>query len=156
MIPTFGDFISQFKKIEPLSNFQIIEKCKELKLKNFKGVFMRDEIKNEKVTNNECMVINIDHSRNEGTHWTCLFINNGTSYYFDSYGFEPPLEVQEYCKEPRYYSSDRIQQFNEVICGHYSIYVLYRLSNGDDFYEVLDELYRNSNKINQIKNNQIY
>ena len=147
MIPTFGDFISQFKKIEPLSNFQIIDKCKELKIKNFKGVFMRDEIRNEIATDNECMVINTDHSDNEGTHWTCLFIKNGTSYYFDSYGFEPTLEVKEYCKEPRYYSSDRIQKFNEVICGHYCIYVLYKLSNGINFDEILDELYRYSNNL---------
>jgi hypothetical protein len=40
----FSDFIKQFEMIEPLSNFQIIEKCKELKIKNFKGVFMREEL----------------------------------------------------------------------------------------------------------------
>ena len=36
---------------------------------------MRDEIKNRPRTNNECMVINTDHSSNEGTHWTCLYID---------------------------------------------------------------------------------
>ena len=29
---------------------------------------------------------------------------------------------------------------NEVICGHYCIYVLYRLSNGIELYDVCDEL----------------
>ena len=62
---------------------------------------MRDELKNNKSTHDECMVINIDHSSNEGTHWTCLFIKNGVSFYFDSYGFEPTLEVKEYWKEPQ-------------------------------------------------------
>lgn len=134
-----------FKKIEPLSNFQIIEKCKKLKIKNFKGVFMRDEIRNMSATQNECMVLNIDDSSNEGTHWTCLCIKNGVSFYFDSYGFEPPLEVLEYCPTPRNYSSYSIQKMNEVICGQYSIYVLYRLSStSDDFYDVCDELYRYS------------
>jgi len=38
----FDDFMKEFKRIEPLSNFQIIEKCKQLNIKNFKGVFMRD------------------------------------------------------------------------------------------------------------------
>jgi len=140
-----------------LSNFQIIEKCKELKIKTFKGVFMRDELKNKKVQTDECMIINIDHSSNEGTHWTCLFIQNGVSFYFDSYGFEPTLEVVEYCKVPerstsstRYYSSYPIQKMNEVICGHYCIYVLYRLSKGDNFYDICDQLYRYSrpNEIN--------
>jgi hypothetical protein len=108
---------------------------------------MRDELKNKKAHSDECMVINIDHSNNEGTHWTCLFIKNGVSFYFDSYGFEPTLEVLEYCNEPRYYSSYPIQKMNEVICGHYCIYVLYRLSNGVNFYDICDELYRYSGEI---------
>src|SRR5277367_1624235 len=133
---TFKDFIKKFRKIEPLSNFQIIEKCQELKIRKFKGVFMRDELKNRKASCNECMVINIDHSSNEGTHWTCLLIKNGVSYYFDSYGFEPMLEVKEHFKGSRFYSSFPIQKMNEVICGHYCIYVLYKLSLGDDFYDM--------------------
>jgi len=111
---------------------------------------MRDELKNGGgMTDNECMVINIDHSSNEGTHWTCLFIKNGVSFYFDSYGFEPTLEVKEYCKggaAARYFSSFTIQKPNEVICGHYCIYVLYALNKGVNFYEVCDELYRYSNE----------
>jgi hypothetical protein len=134
--------MKQFKPIEPLSNFQIIEKCKKMKIKNFKGVFMRDELP-MKQDNTECMVINIDHSRNDGTHWTCLFIKNGAGYYFDPYGFPPTLEVTDYCKDynNNYYSSFPIQKMNEVICGHYCIYVLYRLSNGHDFYDICYELY---------------
>ena len=133
-----------FKRIEPLSNFQIIAKCQELKLDKFKGVFMRDELSRIAPQSDECMVINIDHSSNEGTHWTCLFIRGGVAYYFDPYGFEPTLEVRDYCKGPRHYSSFQIQKMNEVICGHYCIYILYRLSNGDEFYDVCDELYRRS------------
>ena len=42
---SFQEFMKSFSKIEPLSNFEIIKKCKELKIKNFKGVFMRDELR---------------------------------------------------------------------------------------------------------------
>ena len=69
------------------------------------------------------------------------------SFYFDPYGFKPTVEVEKYCtsgsassKNSRYYSSFQIQKMNEVICGHYCIYVLYRLSNGVKFYDVCDEL----------------
>jgi hypothetical protein len=105
---------------------------------------MRDELNvNRKSTEDECLVLNIDNSKNQGTHWTCLFIKNNKLYYFDSFGFEPPLEVKDYYKgEERYYNSFKIQQNDEVICGHYCIYVLYRLSNGYDFYDILDELVR--------------
>ena len=106
--------------------------------------FLRDELTKIKKTNNECLVLNIDHSENDGTHWTALFIKNGISWYFDSYGFDPPEEIKEYCKEKLYSNTFKIQKFDEIICGHYCIFMLYRLSNGYDFYEALDELYRNN------------
>jgi Adenovirus endoprotease len=102
---------------------------------------MRDELQRTTSQDNECSVINTDHSRNDGTHWTCLFIKNGTSYYFDPFGFSPTLEVINYCKEPRYYNTFPIQKFSEVICGHYCIFMLHRLNNGDDFYDICLELY---------------
>jgi len=108
---------------------------------------MRDELKNIEGSENECMIINTDHSSNEGTHWTCLFTKNGRSFYFDPYGILPTPEVEGYCKKPRFYSSTSIQKPSEVVCGHYCIYVIYRLCNGDDFYDILDELYRYSKKI---------
>jgi hypothetical protein len=146
---SFPKFMKTFKTIEPLSNFEIINKCKELKIKNFTGVFMRDELKG-KSSKNECLILNHDDSSNAGTHWTCLFIKKargligGVAFYFDSFGLDPPLEVIDYCKGlERYCSTFKIQEYDEVICGHYSVYMLYRLSNGDSFFDVLDELYRN-------------
>jgi hypothetical protein len=105
---------------------------------------MRDELnKNRESTDDECLVLNLDHSNNDGTHWTCLFIKNEEMYYFDSYGYPPPLEVEDYYNDKeRYYSSFKIQDYGEVICGHYCIYVLYNLSKGYTFKEILDELYK--------------
>jgi len=103
---------------------------------------MKNELNETKVYKDEFMILNIDHSENEGTHWISLFIKNGISYYFDFYGFPPPVEVERYCSEPRYYNSFQIQKYNEVICGHYCIYLLYKLNNGIQFDNILDELYR--------------
>ena len=64
--------MSSFLEIKPLSNFDIEKMCKKLKIKNFKGVFMRDELKG-KMSGNESLILNIDHSNNSGTHWVCLF-----------------------------------------------------------------------------------
>ena len=105
---------------------------------------MRDELRQS--CENECIVINTDSSSNSGTHWTCLFIKKGIYIYFDSFGFPPPLEVINYCTGKNlYYNTFRIQADNEVICGHYCIYMLYKLSCGCGFYEILDELYRYKN-----------
>lgn len=104
---------------------------------------MRDELKGN-AKNNECLILNLDHSDNIGTHWVSLFMKNGICYYFDSFGFSPPLEVIKYLNNisERYYNSFKIQNIDEVICGHLCIYVLYRLSFGDNFYDILDELYK--------------
>jgi hypothetical protein len=143
-IKCFKDFIKKFKILEPLSNVQIENICKELNIRNFKGVFMRNELNiKRKATSNECLILNLDHSENSGTHWVCLFIKNDVSFYFDSYGFPPPLEVCEYYQHKnRYYNTFKIQKEDEVICGHYCIYMLFRFHNESTFDEVLDELYR--------------
>jgi hypothetical protein len=116
---------------------------------------MRDEINDlARSSENECMIINIDHSSNDGTHWTCLFIQNNVSFYFDAFGLAPPEEVVRYCIAQscdgetlplRLFNTFPIQKPDEVICGHYSIYVLYRMSNcGVGFSKVQDELYNYS------------
>lgn len=130
-----------FTVIEALSNIDIIEKCKALDIFNFKGVFMRDELCGT-IGRNESLVLNFDSSQGPGTHWVSLYSCNNRCYYFDSYGFEPPVEVRQYCTNAdSYYNSFKIQHPNEVICGHYSIYVIYSLSKGIPYDTILDELY---------------
>ena len=108
---------------------------------------MRDELVEFTLTPNECFILNLDHSSNRGTHWTCVFVECGACYYFDSFGFPPPIEVEKYLKGvagERYYNSFEIQKGNQVICGHFCIYMLMKLNEGFDFYDVLDELYKYS------------
>ena len=46
MMTSFEEFVGAlFKDIQPLSNFDIIRICKKFEISNFKGCFMRDEIK---------------------------------------------------------------------------------------------------------------
>ena len=42
---SFPEFMKTFETIKPMSDFEITDKCKELKIKNFKKVFMRDELR---------------------------------------------------------------------------------------------------------------
>src|SRR5437867_12697489 len=140
----FESFLKTFDKIEPLSNFQIIDKCIKLKIKNLKGVFMRNELPNNKISYNECFILNLDDKDGNVIHLTCVFIKNGACYYFDSFGFPTPIEVNEYLRKfnKRYYNSFEIQKGNQVICGHFCIYMLIKLNKNIDFYEILDGLYK--------------
>ena len=145
MINTFSEFVGAlFKDIRPLSNFDIIDLCKKLRITKFRGCFMRDEISSLKSSkDDECFVMNTDHSSSSGTHWTAVNVSDGTTFYFDSYGLEPTLEIKKYCKAPRFFNTFEIQKPNEVICGHLSLYFLYRMRNcKKDFFTVLDELYK--------------
>ena len=71
MIP-FQEFVGGlFKDIQPLSNFDIIRICKKLKISDFKGCFLRDEIKSI-YGNEECFILNTDVSSSPGTQWVAL------------------------------------------------------------------------------------
>ena len=103
---------------------------------------MRDELKQISCSAGS-LILNMDDSNGNGTHWTSLFISNNCSYYFDSFGLPPPNEVVNFClTKNRVYSSFKIQKPEEVICGHYCIYMLYKLSGGSKFYAILNELYK--------------
>jgi hypothetical protein len=146
----FNEFLDGFNassntaSITALSNFQIIKICKKLKIKNFRGVFMRDNLPRSP-TDDESMIINIDDSTGPGTHWVCLFIRDGSCIYFDSYGLGVPTEVAQYCtNSERHYSTFPIQTLGSNLCGHYCIYVLYKLDKGVAFDKILDELYKSN------------
>lgn len=123
-----------FKKdLKPLTNHELEEKVKELKIKNFRGVFMRDTLPN-KINVNEVGIVNLDSIKNSGTHWVCYCKNKDKRYYFDSFGLDPPIELQKYLGSDdsvgtRHFvgiefSTFQIQRFNTHHCGYYCILIL--------------------------------
>ena len=53
--------------------------------KRFNGVFLRNNLPNLK---DGAYVINLDHSKNTGTHWVVIFVKKDEVIYFDSFGVE--------------------------------------------------------------------
>ena len=126
---------------EPLSNIQLISAAKKLKIKNFKGVFVRDQLPEKQSRNAECGILNLDSSLGRGTHWTAWYKSGSEKLYFDSYGLRPPNELVEYLQSPPLYNSERVQPEGQVFCGHLCLYVLKKLSDGCKFQEVVNTLY---------------
>ena len=129
---------------KPLSNYELLQAVKDLKISNFRGVFLRDELP-KKPRMNECGIINLADSKDlEGTHWTCYFKKDKV-YYFDSYGIQPPIEIVKYLGSNRalIHNSFQIQDFNQVVCGHLCLYVLFHLNKGKDFNEIIFSLISN-------------
>lgn len=84
-----------------------------------RGIYMKDEL--PKKLKKGFYVINLQSSfQGSGTHWTALYYNPKLSLYFDSYGYIPPLEVEEKIK-PYIYNDIDIQSYSSTACGYFDI-----------------------------------
>ena len=117
-----------------LSNFEIIDIIKEMKLDyHFGGVYSKDQLPKELIREKFYIVNLEDHDgENGGTHWTVFYYNKPlTSIYFDSYGFLAPLEVEQ--KITPYIANDKeIQDFDSSACGYFCIAFIKYLYNKDN------------------------
>ena len=111
----------------PLTNFEIQYYFN--KENRFNGVYSR--INFAKLKNGE-YVINLDHSRNTGTHWVVIFVKSNEVIYFDSFGVEYiPKEIMERLKKKDIKTSVfRIQDYSSIMCGYFCmLFIEYMLSN---------------------------
>ena len=126
------------------TNFQLIKYSKELKIPNF-YVCMRDEIKSlprNKLPLN--VITNIHTSAERGVHWSGIHVNKNVAYFFDSYGLPPTKEIINFLPSSgdRTHNTLQVQDFNTSNCGQLSLFVLYRLTLGDSFQNIIISLYK--------------
>ena len=129
------------KDIEVLSDADIERLVKDLKIKHFRGVFMKDELP-QKINTIECGIINLENFGQEGSHWTAYYKNNNKKYYFDSYGeAPPPKQLVRYLGSKNLIYNRRFQgYYDPPICGHLCFIVLKELSKGRDYNNVLQKI----------------
>ena len=123
-----------------LTNFELMNAVEKLKIPRFRGVFMRNNLP-PKPRKRESGIFNLDDATSRGTHWVAWYKNNEDKFYFDSFGVQPPNELIEYLHSPIFYNTERIQPNGQVFCGHLCLYVLCRLSRGENLQEIIDDLY---------------
>ena len=120
-----------------LSNHELINIIKDKKLDyHFGGVHSKDSLPKDLIRD-KFYIINLqDHDEGGGTHWTVFYYNKPlTSIYFDSYGFVPPIDVENRIKE--YIFNDKeIQDFDSSACGYYCIAFILFLHNKDNKQEL--------------------
>jgi len=107
---------------------------------HFRGVFMRDSLPGM-IWQKECGIVNLDSSSGDGTHWIAYWKDGPTAVYFDSYGLDPPLEMESYLAPN---ASDiigmqtfQLQGPDDVICGHLCLLVLKKLTEGQEFKDII-------------------
>ena len=127
------------------TNFFLLELAKRLKIKNFRGVFMRDELSNMTPQKQESGILNFDPSDKVGSHWVAYYICDKRErklYYFDSYGTAVPIELREYLNGKIFRSDFIIQNLNSDICGELCMAFIYLMDKTDKSYEEIIEGFR--------------
>ena len=69
--------------------------------------------------------VNIDDGSQDGTHWTCFYINDKKSYYFDSFGGQPDEFLLKQLPKPIINHNYKIQDINSKLSGSYCLYFFY-------------------------------
>jgi hypothetical protein len=135
------EFLDRFG-VDSTTNFQLIKWSKDLKIPKLYCI-MRNELnklKKLKLKNKPLYIIcNYQTSNESGSHWIAMYRGNSVNFYFDSYGIELFPEAKEFLEEC-VFSTLKIQKEGQKMCGQLSLFVLYKLSKGCDFYDTVLEL----------------
>ena len=148
-----GSVVSKREFINHLiSNFEVMNGVKYLKIKNFKCVISRDEIPT-KVKNipGQCFIINLDDTEGPGTHWVALKIIADHVNYFDSFGLQPPQEFLNLCytfDKLHKYESNQFQDLSTTLCGYYCLYFLKEFAINNCF-NIIETFTRSKYKNNE-------
>jgi len=91
---------------------------------NLNGIVMKDELPAK--LKRGFYVVNLQSSTDgNGTHWVSFYYSPKCSYYFDPYGFVPPIEVEPKIK-PYIYNDIDIQSYLSTACGFFCIdFIIY-------------------------------
>ena len=106
-----------------LTNFDLEELCDVYNVP-LHGIYMKDMLPN-KIQNGN-YIINLESSyngRNNGTHWTCLIVNNKECLFYDPYGAPPSLEIRHFVRKRRNahlgFNNWVVQDLKSENCGYF-------------------------------------
>ena len=83
---------------------------------------------------------NIDNGSMGGSHWTCFYIKDNKSYYFDSFGGQPDKFLLNQLPKPIIYHNYKIQYIDSKLCGSYCLYFFYLIERMN-FYDTILKMY---------------
>jgi hypothetical protein len=143
---TLSQFLNKYGT-DTKTNFDLLHHAKELNIKPFRVVMINELKKLKKILSKKgyvaskpvYIICNYQTTEQKGSHWTALYKNLEKVYFFDSYGVQPDLEILRFLEEG-VYSSFKIQPDNTKMCGSLCLYLLYKLSKGFNFYDIVLEM----------------
>lgn len=111
-----GLHLKPYKKTDS----DLLKYAKIMKIRHFRGVFMRDELPITGPCKFEVAIVNLDSKNNTGTHWVAYKKTGNEVVYFDSYGnLRPPTYLIKYLSIVNIkYNHTKYQNYDTYICGH--------------------------------------
>lgn len=110
--------------------------------KHYGGCFSKDEFP-KKARNGKFYILNMDKPEGPGSHYVLVsLIKPNYGIYFDSFGLDPPTQVEETMKrlKPQNYRNiGQIQDIKSSACGWYCIYVMDHLLKGESYIDTLNK-----------------
>jgi len=110
-------------KSNSLSDIDIIKILKSQNI-NINKICMKDELPSK--LRQGFYITNLQSAKDgHGSHWTSFYYNLKCSFYFDPYGFVPPVEVERKIR-PYIYNDIDIQSYSSSACGWFCIaFIIY-------------------------------
>lgn len=118
------------------TNLELDNFARILKIENYVPTKMREELSG-KSKEKECGIVNIDTLDNKRGHWTAYFNSDKNSYYFDSYGTPPFLEIINYLRPNKILTHNFRLQYEGEICGELCIIFLYLMNKGFVYEDII-------------------
>lgn len=108
---------------KPTTDLQLARAARGVE--NFRGVFMIDELPREPWVN-ESAIVNLNTSKEPGSHWTSYIKRGKQVWYFDSFGgVPPPPELVRYLGTSNIaFNHLRHQSYDQQNCGQLSVLFL--------------------------------
>ena len=119
--------------VRSTSNFEFKDILNNLSIEG--KVLMRDELNKIKSTKKNNIIMNLQTSKDNGSHWVAIFKSCINNYYFGPYGIHPTKKNYNYLDKPFHYNKIQIQQEGMECCGQLSLFVLYKLNTTNDSFE---------------------
>ena len=131
---TLTEFLDRYG-VDTTSNFDLLDWSKQLGITL--KVIMKNELDKLKTTKKNYIICNYQTTKEVGIHWISLYKDNKDKFYMDSFGVQPFQEAIDFLGPHYIYSTFQIQKPNQRCCGQYSIYFLYCLHNGKNYYDIV-------------------
>ena len=98
--------------------------------------------RDSKIFSDEGFVI-LDNGFQGGTHWTCFYIIDNKSYYFDLFVGQPDKLLSNHLPKPIIYHNHKIQDFNSNCFGSFCLYFFYFIERMNYYDAILKIIFIN-------------